>query len=47
MMKDSASMITDTITIKPIRLDEWLPDRCLNGLEALAETRQAAYDQRF
>lgn len=26
-------MIPDTITIKPIRLDEWLPDRCLNGLE--------------
>ena len=26
-------MIIDTITIKPIRLDEWLPDRCLNGLE--------------
>jgi|GEM_PF-3511412 len=26
-------MIADSITIRPIRLDEWLPDRCLNGLE--------------
>jgi GNAT superfamily N-acetyltransferase len=26
-------MITDSITIRPIRVDEWLPDRCLNGLE--------------
>jgi GNAT superfamily N-acetyltransferase len=26
-------MIVDTIKIKPIKLDEWLPDRCLNGLE--------------
>jgi len=25
-------MIPDTIIIKPIRLDEWLPDRCLKGL---------------
>lgn len=23
----------DTIKIKPIKLDEWLPDRCLTGLE--------------
>jgi len=26
-------MNIDTIKIKPIRLYEWLPDRCLNGLE--------------
>ncbi len=26
-------MIIDTIEIRPIKLDEWLPDRCLNGLE--------------
>ena len=26
-------MIVDTIEIRPIKLDEWLPDRCLNGLE--------------
>jgi GNAT superfamily N-acetyltransferase len=26
-------LILDTIIIKPIRLDEWLPDRCLNGIE--------------
>jgi GNAT superfamily N-acetyltransferase len=26
-------MIADTIKIKPIKLDEWLPDRCLNGIE--------------
>ena len=26
-------MIADSITIKPIRVNEWLPDRCLNGLE--------------
>ncbi|MCK9207067.1 MAG: GNAT family N-acetyltransferase [Salinivirgaceae bacterium] len=25
-------MIADSITIRPIRVDEWLPDRCLNGL---------------
>jgi len=26
-------MNIDTIKIKPIKLDEWLPDRCLNGLK--------------
>ncbi|MGV8094470.1 MAG: GNAT family N-acetyltransferase [Mangrovibacterium sp.] len=26
-------MIADTIEIRPIKLDEWLPDRCLNGIE--------------
>lgn len=26
-------MIADPISIRPIRVDEWLPDRCLNGLE--------------
>jgi len=26
-------MMIDSITIKPIKADEWLPDRCLNGLE--------------
>jgi GNAT superfamily N-acetyltransferase len=26
-------MILDTIKIKPIKLNEWLPDRCLNGFE--------------
>ena len=26
-------MMIDTIAIKPIQFDEWLPDRCLNGLE--------------
>lgn len=26
-------MIADSITIRPIRVEEWLPDRCLNGLE--------------
>lgn len=26
-------MIVDTITIKPIKLDDWLPDRCLHGLQ--------------
>ena len=26
-------MITDLVKIRPIRLGEWLPDRCLNGLE--------------
>lgn len=26
-------MRIDTIKIKPIKLNEWLPDRCLNGLE--------------
>lgn len=25
-------MIIDTIEIRPIRLNEWLPDRCLNGV---------------
>jgi len=31
-------MIVDTITIKPIRLDEWLPDRCLTGVEPFDPT---------
>jgi GNAT superfamily N-acetyltransferase len=26
-------MISDIVKIRPIKLDEWLPDRCLNGLE--------------
>lgn len=26
-------MIAESITIRPIRMDEWLPDRCLNGSE--------------
>ena len=26
-------MIVDTIEIRPVKLDEWLPDRCLNGAE--------------
>jgi GNAT superfamily N-acetyltransferase len=26
-------MTIDSITIRPIRIDEWLPDRCLNSLE--------------
>jgi len=29
-------MIVDTIEIRPIKLDEWLPYRCLNGAEPFA-----------
>jgi len=31
-------MIIDTIIIKPIQLNEWLPDRCLNGSEPFDPT---------
>jgi len=31
--KTLSDMIADSIVIKPISPDEWLPDRCLNGIE--------------